>query len=57
MFREKKFDVMYGVRFPQRIAQSLTQSELDAFLKSRGLVAKNERAIGLILHEVQAVEA
>jgi hypothetical protein len=57
MFRDKRFDVMYGTRFPQRIAQNLTQTELDVFLKARGLVAKNERPIGLILHEVQAVEA
>ena len=56
MNNSKRFDVMYGINFPQRIAQNLTQNELDAFLNARGLEARNERAIGQVLHEVQALE-
>jgi len=50
---DKRFDVMLGVNFPQRIAHNLTQAELVALLAERRMTITTERAIGLILHEVQ----
>lgn len=49
---EHKFDVVQGIRFPARLAQSLTRAELDEFLKVRNLTEHHTRKIGVFYHEV-----